>query len=156
MLPEAVVAPLQEHLQRVKRLHERALAQGYGSVYLPFALGHKYPNAGPEWIWQYVFPSGWLSVDPRSGVVRRHHLDESGLQKAVWAAAQAAGIPKKVGCHRSTLTSSIAAGWPSAVRWISRNREEPARPLHVGPVFFPKRLKHHLFFARGAGYKSSD
>lgn len=92
MLPEAVVAPLQEHLQRVKRLHERGLAQGYGSVYLPFALERKYPNADREWIWQYVFPSERLSKDPRSGVVRRHHVDESGLQKAVREAARLAGI----------------------------------------------------------------
>jgi integron integrase len=99
MLPDAVVAPLQEHLQRVKRLHERDLAQGYGSVYLPFALERKYPNADREWIWQYVFPSERLSKDPRSGVMRRHHVDESGLQKAVREAARLAGIEKRVTCH---------------------------------------------------------
>ena len=99
MLPESLVAPLQAHLQSVERLHQEDLARGFGSVYLPYALERKYPNADREWIWQYVFPSQRLSVDPRSGVVRRHHLDESGLQKAVRAAAQAAGIPKKVSCH---------------------------------------------------------
>jgi integron integrase len=99
MLPESLIAPLQEHLQRVKRLHEEDLAKGYGSVYLPDALDRKYPNASREWIWQYVFPSDHLSTDPRSGVVRRHHLDESGLQKAVRAAARAAGINKRVTCH---------------------------------------------------------
>jgi integron integrase len=99
MLPDSVIEPLKEHLQRVKRLHEEDLAKGYGSVYLPDALDRKYPNASREWIWQYVFPSDRLSTDPRSGVVRRHHLDESGLQKAVRAAARAAGINKRVTCH---------------------------------------------------------
>jgi integrase len=66
---------------------------------VPDALERKYPNANREWGWQYVFPSGRLSVDPRSGAVRRHHLDESGLQKAVRQAAQRAGIVKPVGSH---------------------------------------------------------
>ena len=79
MLPDSLVTPLQEHLQLVKRLHEEDLARGYGSVYLPFALERKYPNADREWIWQYIFPSNRLSKDPRSGVVRRHHTSESRL-----------------------------------------------------------------------------
>jgi integron integrase len=99
MLPQALIAPLQEHLQYVKNLHQADLAKGYGAVYLPDALERKYPNASREWIWQYVFPSDRLSVDPRTGVVRRHHLDESGLQKAVRQAAQQAGINKPVGPH---------------------------------------------------------
>jgi len=99
MLPDSVVISLQEHLQRVKRLHEADLARGYGSVYLPSALGRKYPNADREWIWQYVFPSSRLSKDPRSGKVRRHHLSESSLQKAVREAARLAGINKRVTCH---------------------------------------------------------
>ncbi|BAM00921.1 MULTISPECIES: integron integrase [Caldilinea] len=99
MLPDSVIEPLKEYLQRVRRLHEEDLAKGYGSVYLPDALDRKYPNASREWIWQYVFPSDRLSTDPRSGVVRRHHLDASGLQKAVRAAARAAGINKRVTCH---------------------------------------------------------
>ena len=73
---------------RVKRLHQEDLAKGGGAVYLPDALERKFPNASREWIWQLrVFPSDKLSVDPRSGETRRHHLDESGLQKAVRAAA---------------------------------------------------------------------
>jgi len=99
MLPESLVAPLQDHLRFVERLHQEDLAKGFGAVYLPYALERKYPNANREWIWQYVFPSRRLSVDPRSGVVRRHHLHESGLQKAVRAAARTAEIPKKVSCH---------------------------------------------------------
>jgi integrase len=99
MLPDSLVDLLQEHLQRVKRLHQEDLAKGFGAVYLPDALERKYPNASREWIWQYVFPSDQLSVDPRSGVTRRHHLDESGLQKAVRRAAMAAGLDKRVTCH---------------------------------------------------------
>ena len=99
MLPESLVAPLQDHLRSVERLHQEDLDRGFGAVYLPYALERKYPNANREWIWQYVFPSRRLSVDPRSGVVRRHHLHESGLQKAVRSAARAAEIPKKVSCH---------------------------------------------------------
>ena len=99
MLPEAVVTPLQEHLRHVKTVHDKDLAQGYGSVYLPFALERKYPNANREWVWQYVFPASKLSQDPRTGAVRRHHLHESGLQKAVRKAAQRAGIDKRISCH---------------------------------------------------------
>jgi hypothetical protein len=72
-----------EETQRVKRLHQEDLARGYGAVYLPDALERKYPNASRQWIWQYVFLSDQLSVDPRSGETRRHHIDESGPQKAV-------------------------------------------------------------------------
>ena len=71
MLPERLIEPLRSHLERVKLLHERDLAQGFGDVYLPFALTRKYPYAGRRWPWQYVFPSGGRSVDPLDGVVRR-------------------------------------------------------------------------------------
>jgi integron integrase len=99
ILPESVVVPLQDHLRIVKRTHEEDLAKGYGAAYLPYALERKYPNAEREWIWQYVFPANRLSVDPRSGIVRRHHVHESSLQKAVRAAAQATGIPKRISPH---------------------------------------------------------
>jgi integron integrase len=99
VLPDALIASLQEHLQRVKRLHDEDLARGNGAVYLPYALERKYPNANREWGWQYVFPSDRLSTDPRSGKTYRHHLNESGLQKAVRQAAQRANISKPVGCH---------------------------------------------------------
>ncbi len=99
MLPDSLIEPLKEHLQHVKRLHQEDLAKGLGAVYLPDALERKYPNASREWLWQYVFPSDQLSKDPRSDAVRRHHLDESGLQKAVRAAAAAVGIDKRITCH---------------------------------------------------------
>jgi integron integrase len=98
-LPERLVVPLQEHLRRVQLLHSQDLRAGYGEVFLPAAFERKAANAGREWIWQYVFPAKQRSTDPRSGAVRRHHLDESGLQKAVKRAAQLAQIPKRVTCH---------------------------------------------------------
>lgn len=99
MLPQSLITPLKEHLVHVKQQHQQDLAQGYGSVYLPYALEQKYPNASKEWAWQYVFPARSLSVDPQSQITRRHHLDESGLQKAVRAAAKNAGISKPVSPH---------------------------------------------------------
>lgn len=95
MLPETLVNPLQEHLLRVKRQHQEDLEQGYGTVFLPFALTRKYPNAEREWIWQFVFPAERLSIDPRSGLTRRHHLHESKLQRAIKRAVQWAGINKQ-------------------------------------------------------------
>jgi integron integrase len=99
MLPERLIEPLRSHLARVKVLHERDLAEGFGEVYLPFALARKYPKAGRSWPWQYVFPAGSRSVDPLDGVVRRHHLDEKVVQRAVSHAARKAGIAKPVSPH---------------------------------------------------------
>lgn len=98
-LPGSLITPLQEHLARVQLTHAQDLREGYGEVYLPYALARKYPNANREWLWQYVFPAEHRSLDPSSGGVRRHHLDESGLQKAVRRAAQVAQVPKHVTCH---------------------------------------------------------
>ena len=106
MLPERFAAPLQEHLARVKAIYEQDLAQGTAGVYIWPALGRKYPNAGKEWIWQYVFPAKSLSVDPRTGKVGRHHINENLVQKAVKEAAAQAAITKKVSCH--TLRHSFA------------------------------------------------
>jgi integron integrase len=99
MLPTSVAEPLRVHLLQVEQTHLHDLERGLGSVYLPDALARKYPNAGTEWGWQYVFPSPRISRDPRSGVRRRHHLHPSTLQKAVRAAARAAGIAKPVSPH---------------------------------------------------------
>jgi integron integrase len=99
MLPNSVAEDLKVHLQKVRLQHQQDLTQGYGSVYLPFALERKYPHAGYEWSWQYVFPSERISKDPRTGIVRRHYLHESGLQKAMKQAVRQAGTNKRVGCH---------------------------------------------------------
>jgi integron integrase len=98
-LPDTLSEPLRAHLEQVRALHEADLRQGNGEVFLPSALARKYPNAAREWGWQYVFPSGRLSVDPRSGAIRRHHLHENGLQKAVKQAATAARLTKPANCH---------------------------------------------------------
>jgi integron integrase len=99
VLPQIVKDELRKHLEKVKRLHEKDLQQGYGEVYLPYALERKYPNASKEWCWQYVFPAKELSLDPRSGKKRRHHLDGSVLSKAVKVALNNAKIYKHASCH---------------------------------------------------------
>ena len=106
VLPEALAGPLERHLGRVRLLHEEDLRAGYGRVYLPYALERKYPAAAAEWVWQWVFPAGKLSRDPRSGEVRRHHASEDMLQAAVKRAAREAGVGKRVSCH--TLRHSFA------------------------------------------------
>ncbi len=94
------------HLEKIKLMHEKDVADGVGSVYLPHALERKYPGADSEWLWSYVFPSHKLSEDPRSGVVRRHHMDGQALQRKVKKAIRLADIPKQGSCH--TLRHSFA------------------------------------------------
>ncbi len=97
--PKSITPVLQEHLQRVRIIHERDLADGFGEVYLPHALGRKYPSAAKKWGWQYVFPSKSRSKDPRSGAERRHHLDPSPINKAIQRAAKLAGVNKALSAH---------------------------------------------------------
>lgn len=99
MLPERVAGSLRQHLVEVKRLHDEDLRKGFGAVHLPMALARKYPSAAKSWAWQYVFPSGHRSEDPRTGEERRHHLDESVLQRAVKRAIREAGVAKAASCH---------------------------------------------------------
>ncbi|MEE9319100.1 MAG: integron integrase [Granulosicoccus sp.] len=98
-LPASLVDDLKEQIVIARQLHDRDLACGHGEVILPDALHRKYPNAGREFKWQFLFPSGRLSVDPHGGTVRRHHLHESTLQKAIKKAAVRSSINKRVGCH---------------------------------------------------------
>jgi len=106
VLPAAVKERLLEHLKYVKEQHEKDLAAGYGEVQMPDALGRKYPNAGKEWAWQYVFPSMRLSIDPRSGRIGRHHISDSPIQEAVRNALRKAGVAKHASVH--TLRHSFA------------------------------------------------
>ena len=105
-LPQRLRDALASAVERVRVLHAHDLAQGAGEVWLPHALAKKYPNAGRELAWQYVFPAPRLSQDPRSGRVRRHHVDESVLQRAVRVARETARIEKPTTCH--TLRHSFA------------------------------------------------
>jgi integrase len=114
VLPDSLKPLLQEHLERVKLFHQNDIAKGHGRVHLPYALGRKYPNASLEWAWQYVFPAKGLSKDPETGemnypaasfwvwtrgAIRRHHVHENVLQKAVRTAVSLAGIAKPVNVH---------------------------------------------------------
>ncbi|MDZ7580019.1 MAG: integron integrase [Deltaproteobacteria bacterium] len=98
LFTHSIQPELRLHLEKVKHLHEEDLKRGYGEVFLPMALTRKFPSASREYRWQYVFPSKNLSHDPRSDTIRRHHVLESGLQKAVKAAVDKAGIAKRVSC----------------------------------------------------------
>ncbi len=99
MLPESLIEPLRNHLVRVKERHDQDLHEGSGRVYLPHALDRKYPNAGREWGWQYVFPARSRSRDPRTRIIRRHHFAEDALQRALKNAIRKAGIIKPGTTH---------------------------------------------------------
>jgi len=99
MFPDVLLEPLRLHLKQVKAQHDLDLSRGYGTVYLPYALERKYPNANREFAWQYVFPAPVLSIDPVSGHRQRHHLSESNLQKSVRQAARLAKMDKPVTPH---------------------------------------------------------
>jgi integron integrase len=105
-LPDEITLPLRRHLQVVRLLHEKDTADGFGEVYLPHRLARKYRAAAREWAWQYVFPARRRGRDPRGGQERRHHINESALQKAVKHAVRKAGIEKPASCH--TLRHSFA------------------------------------------------
>jgi len=106
MVPEAIKPSLEAHLARVKTIHERDLAAGYGRVQMPYALDRKYPNAPLEWGWQFLFPQEKRWVNPRTGEQGRHHVDPASLQRVVKATAVATGIAKHATCH--TLRHSFA------------------------------------------------
>lgn len=95
----SLIPLLQNHLKKVKVMHDQDLAEGHGAVYLPHALERKYPNTAHEWGWQYVFPARNVSVDPRSGLVRRHHVEPNVINKAIKSAVKRVGITKHVSAH---------------------------------------------------------
>lgn len=99
VLPQSLETAMGEQLGRTRALHERDLREGYGAVCLPDALARKYVSASREWAWQWVFPSARRARDPRSGEIRRHHVHEAGLQRAVKEAVRAAQVAKPGSCH---------------------------------------------------------
>ena len=106
MLPESLRKPLRDHLERVRGLYEADRADDVAGVWLPDALSVKFPNAGKEWAWQWVFPSKGLGTDPRGGQTRRHHVHENSVSKALAVAAGRARLTKKITAH--TLRHSFA------------------------------------------------
>jgi integron integrase len=99
VLPDKLKLELQQHLERVKLLHETDLADGFGQVYLPHALARKYPKADRDWVWQYVFPAAGRSKDPRTGAERRHHVHELAIQRIMKQAVRLARLKKPATCH---------------------------------------------------------
>jgi len=114
MLPESLKSPLRDYLKRVKRVHERDLADGWGRVMMPNALGRKYPSASKDWRWQWVFPQENRWKNTKTGEEGRHHVHETILQRAVKEAARKADLVKYVGCHtfrHSFATHLLEAGY---------------------------------------------
>jgi len=105
-LAEELIVPLKRHIESVKNTHEKDLRDGYGEVYLPHALARKYKSAAHEWHWQYLFPANRRAIDPRDNKMKRHHINESSLQKQVKKAVRKSGISKPASCH--TLRHSFA------------------------------------------------
>lgn len=132
VFPRMLAAPLREHLGKVRELHDRDVAEGFGAVWMPDALAIKYPSAERSWPWQWTFPAGRRSLDPRQpGAMRRHHLGPHLIQRAVQQALAATGIAKQAGPHTLCATPSPRTSWspaPTSARFRSSSATPTSRP----------------------------
>ncbi|WP_444921907.1 integron integrase [Microbulbifer sp. CnH-101-G] len=113
LLPKSLIEPLRAQIHYALSLHQQDLVEGYGEVYLPFALAGKFPKAATNPVWQYIFPARERSLDPRSDIIRRHHIGEQQIRRAVAKAISSLGIRKKASCHtfrHSFATNLLRSG----------------------------------------------
>ncbi|HED13707.1 MAG TPA: integron integrase, partial [Gammaproteobacteria bacterium] len=129
-LAKELVEPLKRHLQSVCNTYKKDLKDGLAGVYLPNALERKYPNAGLEWGWRYIFHAPRVSIDPRTGIERRHHLGEQNIQRAVKKAVRASNITKPASCHM--LTTQFCDP-PAGTRCRPASANHPGREWGLAP-----------------------